>query len=142
MLSALLVVAGASPASAAVKTWSASQTIPVPPASHFAGSGGGDGWSVALSPDSVYNVFHHGSVLTVNCHLQTDSSQCWSSPKTVTDASGNDFSTSGHSGLYLDQDSGKLYVYATRTTDAVGGVVCIDTTQPRSTPDLFCGFTA
>jgi hypothetical protein len=142
MLSALLLFAGASPASAAERTWSASQTIPVPPASHFAGSGGGDGWSIALSTDAVYNVFHHGTELTVNCHIQTDSSECWSSPKTITDASGHGFATSGHSGLYLDQNSGKLYVYATQTADAIGGVVCIDTTQPASNPNPFCGFTA
>src|SRR4051794_1269186 len=39
-------------------TYSATVTIPVPPASTYAGSAGGDGWSVALSSDSIYTVFH------------------------------------------------------------------------------------
>ncbi len=46
-------------AAAATTTYSATETIPVPPASNYAGSGGGDGWAVALSTGDVYNVFHH-----------------------------------------------------------------------------------
>lgn len=135
--------AGASARSASAAstvTYSATQTIPVPPASSYAGSGGGDGWAVALSSGAVYNVFHHSSSLTVACHLQSDASACWS-PETITDANGHQFATSGHPGLWLDQSTGKLYVYATRD-DSTGGVVCIDTTQAATNPDPFCGFTA
>jgi hypothetical protein len=121
-------------------TYTATETIPVPPASNFAGSGGGDGWAVALTPTAVYNVFHHNPVLTVACHFQTDASACWD-PKTITDSNGNNFATSGQPGLWLDQSTGKLYVFATRTSDNTGGVVCIDTTQPADNPDPFCGFT-
>lgn len=139
---ALLLCAGfAGSALAETATYSATETIPVPPASNYAGSGGGDGWAVALSPTQVFNVFHHNGSLTVACHLQSDASPCWS-PETIKDADGNGFSTSGHPGLYLDQNTGKLYVYATRTSDSTGGVVCIDTTAGGSTSDPFCGFTA
>ena len=31
-------------------TYTATQTTPVPPASSYAGSAGGDGWAVALTP--------------------------------------------------------------------------------------------
>src|SRR5437879_2958996 len=41
-------IAMAPPSSAAEVTYSATETIPVPPASTYAGSGGGDGWGVAL----------------------------------------------------------------------------------------------
>src|SRR6185437_10535723 len=51
------------------------------------------------------------------------------------------FATSGHPGIYLEQNSGKLYVYATRATDSTGGVVCIDTTTAANNPNPFCGFT-
>jgi hypothetical protein len=126
---------------AATVTYSATQTIPVPPASTYAGSGGGDGWGIALSSEAVYNVFHHAGQLTVACHLQSDASPCWA-PETITDpASGAGFATSGHPGLWLDPAIGKLYVYATRT-DSTGGVVCVDTTQAAANPDPFCGFTA
>ncbi len=130
-----------SPASAATTTYTATETIPVPPASTYAGSGGGDGWAVALSSTAVYNVFHHAGYLEVACHLQADASACWS-PEIITDGSGNGFASSGQPGLWLDQNSGRLYVYATRTSDQTGGVVCIDTTQAASNPDPFCGFTA
>jgi hypothetical protein len=143
----LTAVALASTARAAqTATYTATQTIPIPPASSFAGSSGGDGWAVALSSSAVYNVFHHNSQLQVACHLQSDASPCWGAgndSKTITDGSGNDFSTSGQPGLWLDQNTGKLYVYATRASDNTGGVVCVDTTQPASAlgSALFCGFT-
>jgi hypothetical protein len=127
--------------SSQVTTFSETQTIPVPPASAYAGQGGGDGWALALSPTEVFNVFHHSSTLTVACHLQSDATPCWS-PETITDGSGNEFATSGHPGLWLDQNTGKLYVYGTRTADLTGGVVCIDTTLAATNPNPFCGFTA
>ena len=87
----------------------------MPPASNFQGSAGGDGWGVALSSTQVFNVFHHDTQLRVACHNQTDASNCWSTEsETITDGSGNNFASSGQPGLYLDQTTGKLYVYATR----------------------------
>jgi uncharacterized repeat protein (TIGR01451 family) len=123
-------------------TYTATQTIPLPPASNYAGSGGGDGWAVALTPQAVYNVFHHNSILQVACHLQTDASVCWpGATRTITDLNGNNFSSSGEPGLWLDQATGHLYVFAARTSDATGGVVCIDTVAAPTTVDPFCGFT-
>jgi hypothetical protein len=55
----LALAATAASAMAETATYSAVEKIPVPPASNFAGSGGGDGWAVALSETAVYNVFHH-----------------------------------------------------------------------------------
>ncbi len=125
---------------AGTKTYTAKETIPVPPASSFAGSGGGDGWAVALTPSAVYNVFHHSGALTVACHNQSDSTPCWT-PKTITDAGGGQFATSSHPGLTLDQPSGHLFVYVTRRADMTAGVACIDTTQPAANTNPFCGFT-
>jgi hypothetical protein len=143
-LCGLLILGAASTASAAeenVTTYSATETIPVPPASSFAGSGGGDGWAVALSKEAVFNVFHHNGVLTVACHKQSDASACYS-PVTVTDEKANNFATSGHPGMFLDQKTGKLYVYATRSSDGTAGVVCFDTALAAKAENPFCGFTA
>ncbi len=124
------------------RTYTAQQTIPVPPASDFQGSGGGDGWAVALTPAGVFNVHHHNYDVTVACRKQVDASQCWTDPvKTVVDGSGNHFST-WHPGLHLDQSTGRLYVYASRNNDSTGGVVCIDTAVADVNPNPFCGFTA
>ena len=138
---ACILGVSASAASAASATFSASASIPVPPASNFAGSGGGDGWAVALSETAVYNVFHHQTTLQVACHLQATAEPCFS-PRTITDLMGQNFATSGQPGLYLDQQTGKLYVYATRTSDETAGVVCINTTEAVTNSDPFCGFTA
>lgn len=137
----LALAAGTTGASAATQLYSftATQTIPVPPASNFAGSGGGDGWAIALSSTAVYNVFHHNSVITVACHLQANAEACAGYPKTVSEE-GTQFLSQGQPGLYLDQNTGKLYVFGTRSSDKTGGVVCIDTTSAASNP--FCGFTA
>ena len=148
-----LLGAGAAGADNTV-TYTATQTIPVPPASDFAGSAGGDGWAVAMTPTAVYNVFHHASSLRVACHLQTNAKPCWGTEaapietRTITDtsvvgaASGSSFATSGQPGLWLDQGTGRLYVFAMRTSDSIGGVVCIDTTSAPTTANPFCGFTA
>jgi hypothetical protein len=124
-------------------TYSATETIPVPPASNFSGNAGGDGWGLVMSDTQVFNVFHHSTSLQVACHEQADASNCWTQdPETITDSDGHGFATSGQPGMYLDHSSGKLYVYATRTSDNTGGVVCIDTTQAATNADPFCGFTA
>jgi len=122
-----------------VVTYSAIVTSPAPPASNFAGSAGGDGWAVAVGTNQVFNIFHHQLTLQVACHNQADASACWA-PKTITDGSGNNFASAGQPGLYLDPTTQHLFVFATRTNDNTGGVVCIDTTQAAN-PDPFCGFT-
>lgn len=109
-------------------------------AAAFRGSGGGDGWAVALSSSEVFNVFHHDSELQVACHFQANAEPCWS-PETITDEDGNDFASSGQPGLWLDQSTGKLYVFATRWSDQRAGVVCIDTVEAFTNSDPFCGFT-
>jgi hypothetical protein len=134
--------ATASVASAEEAIYSATRSVAVPPASNFkTGGGGGDGWAVALSNTAVYNVYHHDSVLTVACHAQKNGEECFS-PETIRDGEGHNFATSGHPGLYLDEVTGKLYVYATRTSDQTAGVVCIDTNKATEEPNPFCGFTA
>ncbi len=139
LLCLLGLAATATSAQAELTTFSATQTIPVPPASNFSGSGGGDGWAVALSDNAVYNVFHHQPTIQVACHLQADASPCAGYPKTVSEPGGSEFRSQGQPGLYLDQKTGKLYVFATRSSDQTGGVVCIDTTSTEADP--FCGFT-
>jgi len=141
-----VAAAGQTPAGAAVAgpvTYSSTITIGAPPPSNFAGSGGGDGWAVALSSSQVFNVFHHAPQLQVACHEQSNAAPCWSSPKIITDAQGHNFSTSIGPGLYLDQSTGKLYVFVVRTSDSTAGVACIDTTKPAGDTgaQLFCGFT-
>jgi hypothetical protein len=126
-------------AQAETTLYRATQVVPVPPASDYAGSGGGDGWAVAVSDTSIYNVFHHQDSITVECHLQSNAEVCAGYPKTITDGSGNGYLSQGQPGLYLDQANGHLYVHGTRSSDDTGGVVCIDTTS--SAADPFCGFT-
>jgi hypothetical protein len=128
-------------ARAETATYSAIQTIPVPPASNFAGSGGGDGWAVAFSNTAVFNVFHHQDTLQVACHLQSNAEPCFV-PRTVSEPGGSEFATSGQPGMYLDNHTNKLYVYATRVSDGTAGVVCADMTAATTEEDPFCGFTA
>lgn len=136
-------IAGMGTSSADTVTFKEQVTIPVAPASDFASSGGGDGWDISLSPDAVYNIYHHGGEMRVACHQQVDASNCWALPyKVVQDGAASNFATSNHSSTVLDQGSGHLYAYGTRSSDGAIGVVCIDTTLPAAATDLFCGFTA
>ena len=85
-----LVVAAAPPAVAGTTVYSVTQTIPVPPASNYAGVGGGDGWDLSMTPTSVYNIFHHSSSMTMACHRQSDASPCYPA-RTLPDGSANNF---------------------------------------------------
>jgi hypothetical protein len=124
-------------------TYSATATIPTPLPSEFAGSAGGDGWAVAPNATEVFNVFHHQSSLQVNCHIKANAAPCWAGPETITDAQHHNFATSDAPGLFLDQTTGDLYVFAVRTPDATAGVVCINTTLGAGAggSERFCGFT-
>ena len=133
------VLASVPPAAAGTTVYSVTQTIPVPPASNYAGVGGGDGWDVSFTNTAVYNVFHHAGSMTMACHLQSDASQCHPS-RTVTDAGGHNFATQAHSGTYVDAAAQKLYAFGTRD-DSTGGVVCIDLALAVSSTNPFCGFT-
>ena len=115
-------------------------TIPVPPASTYSGSAGGDGWNVAFSDTEVFNVFHHSSNVTVACHKQSDASECYPA-RTLVDASNRTFGASGHSSAHYDAATKHVYLFTIRS-DNTGGVVCFDTTTAASTPNPFCGFTA
>jgi outer membrane protein assembly factor BamB len=138
----LASIAGMGTSSAETVTFMEQVTIPVAPASDCASSGGGDGYDVSLTPEAVYNVYHHNPDLRVACHKQVDASNCWTSAfKVVQDGSGNNFGTSNQSSTVIDQGNGHLYIYGTRSSDQVRGVVCVDTTLPADATDLFCGFT-
>ena len=100
-IAALLALAG--PAGAQTTTYTSTETIPVPPASNYAGTGGGDGWDVSMSPTEVFNVFHHQGSFNVACHKQADASACYPN-RTITDGDGKNFGTSNHSGTYLDAE--------------------------------------
>ena len=130
-------------ASSGTVDYSATAEIPTPLPVKFSGSSGGDGWAVAVSSTRIFNVFHHQTPLQVACHIQSSAAQCWGGSKTITDGSGHNFATSYEPGLYFDATDGHLYVYAVRTSDSTGGVVCIDTDRPAADPgrDFFCGFT-
>ncbi len=122
--------------------YSSVRAVALPPSSSFKTTeSGGDGWAVAFSENAVYNVYHHSGELTVACHLQASGANCFPQ-ETITDRESHGFATPGHPEMYLDHATGKLYVYATRTSDETAGVVCIDTTLATTEPDPFCGFTA
>ncbi len=128
--------------SADIVTYTAEVSIPVAPASNFAGTGGGDGWDISLTPDAVYHIYHHSSEMRVACHKQVDATNCWTDAyKLVQDGASNNFSTSNQSATVIDNANGRLYSYGTRSSDNAVGVVCIDTTLPAAATNLFCGFT-
>ena len=139
------IVAPASDAGASggTVTYTATVNIPAPPSSNFSGATTGDGWAVALTSTAVYNVFHHQQDLQVDCHLQADGSQsapCWGGAVTITDSDGSAFYTSAQPGLYLNQSTGDLYVYAEHPEDDTAGVVCIDTNATLPASNIFCGY--
>jgi hypothetical protein len=133
------VLAAAPPATAGTTVYSVTQTIPVPPASNYAGVGGGDGWDLSMTPTSVYNIFHHSSSMTMACHRQSDASACFPA-RTLQDAGAHNFATSGQAGTWIDQTAQRLYAFGTRD-DGTAGVVCADLVAAETMVNPFCGFT-
>ncbi len=133
-------------ATTGIATYSASLTQPGALATSF---GSTDGWAVAVSSTRVFNITHHQPTLQVACHNEIDGSLCWPGmeTKTVTDGVHN-FATSVGAGMYLNQTTGHLYVFADETdgtgADTTAGVACIDTNLPATATgeQIFCGFTA
>src|SRR5260370_29534487 len=81
---ALITASVASAGTTTTTTFAATKTLPVPPASNYAGAGGGDGWAVALSNTQVFNIFHHNGVTTLACPTQSDASHSYPQ-RTITD---------------------------------------------------------
>jgi outer membrane protein OmpA-like peptidoglycan-associated protein len=144
-----LSTALAQSASASTVTYSATQSF-TPPSSNFTGaSGGGDGWATATYDGRVFNVFHHQTYLGLMCHNESDASACWNGTdtggsnlyKTITatvSGSSASFGTPAKPGLYLDQATGYLYVYAVDTTNHQPGVVCINLNSADTVTDPAC----
>ena len=126
---------------AAAATYSEAKTLPVPPASTFSGTAGGDGWDLSVGTDRVYNVFHHDGLLRVACLKQANASNCWGGAKTIRDTGGVSFQTGDRSGTFLNETTQKLYAYVYRGTTA--GVACVDIAPSFDTNlNPFCGFTS
>jgi len=141
---AALPFAPVAASASSTSTYTAIVTVSPPPNSTYVGSGGGDGWGLGFMPSKVFNVFHHAPTLQVACHMQIDATACpangaltW--PVTVTDSAGGNFAVQAQPSLWVNQATGRLYVYATQTSTLTAGVVCVDTNANTANP--FCGFT-
>jgi hypothetical protein len=133
------VISATSSQATGTVTYQRDETIPLPPASTYTGSAGGDGWNLALSATEVFNVFHHSGDVTVACHKQSDASECYPA-RTLVDGADHHFGASGHSGAYYDAATQHVYVYTVRDDDT-GGVVCFDAATAASQTNPVCGFT-
>ena len=147
---AVTATTSAAPAAAAGKvvTYSATSIQSYALPSTYGAAQFSDGWAVALTTTQVFNISHHAPDLLVTCHNQVDASFCWpGQTKTVTNGLDH-YSTPVGAGLFLNQTTGKLYVFAVQTdgnpADNQAGVACVDTTKPASDSgaQLFCGFKA
>jgi hypothetical protein len=108
-----------------------------PPASQFRGSTKGDGWGLAVTSDHVYNLFHHQTHFTVDCHLTATAQECPNYPSVVNDGQ-QGFSSPMDASLWVVPAEHRLYAYAYQYSTKSAGVVCMKTDQPL-TP--YCGFT-
>ena len=98
----------------------------------FAGSGGGDGYNVAIGDNKVFNMYHHQEgIATVQCHTFSGD-LCETSEVAV-----EGYSTNHASSVYSDDASGKVYGFVMRDSDSHFGVLCFDFSVE---PAVDCGF--
>ena len=102
-------------------------------AASFSGSGGGDGYNVAIGDNTVFNMYHHAEgTATVQCHTFTGD-LCSTSELAI-----DGYSTNHGSAVYSDDESGKVYGFVMRDSDSHFGVLCFDFSVE---PAVGCGFT-
>ncbi|MEY4477188.1 MAG: hypothetical protein RJA31_692, partial [Actinomycetota bacterium] len=102
-------------------------------AASFSGSGGGDGYNVAIGNNKVFNMYHHqDGTATVECH--TFLGDLCETPTVEVDG----YSTNHSSSVYSDDASEKVYAFVMRDSDLHFGVLCFDYSAE---PAVNCGFT-
>lgn len=89
-------------------------------ATDFQGGAGGDGFNLTFVGDRVYNVFHHGTSIKLDCHLKASGSACYGAPKEFTG-----YSTPNSSHAWANSDGTKLFVPSMRSSDNAMGLACI-----------------
>lgn len=101
-------------------------------AASFSGSGGGDGYNVAIADNKVFNMYHHSSgEATVQCHTFTGD-LCATSELTI-----EGYSTNHASSVYSDDTSGKVYGFVLEDATSHYGTLCFDFSV---NPAVSCGF--
>jgi hypothetical protein len=91
-------------------------------ATDFSGGAGGDGFDLTFVGDRVYNVFHHGSSIKLDCHLKASGSTCYGAPKEFTG-----YETPNSSHAWANAAGSKLFVPVYNPTAGNSfGLACID----------------
>lgn len=89
--------------------------------SNFQGASGGDGFSVTFGGDRVYNIFHHDTLMRVDCHVKSTGASCYGGVTTF-----NGYQTGRYSEGYWDAVRQVLWVQAYQTATAKSGMACVD----------------
>ena len=103
----------------------------------FAGSGGGDGYNVAIGNDKVFNFWHHQSPqggqdgVTIECH--TFSGDLCATPEFTIDG----YSSNHGSSIYSYDSQDKVFAYAMDSSKNFG-VLCVDYSDDANPVE--CGF--
>ena len=106
-------------------------TAVAPPSGAFSASGSGDGWSVFFdNVNHVFNVYHHDSPNSIDCHTRTGTTCSGNWPFSIAP-----YHTRMRATGYVDDVNRHLWV-PTNTASSTG-FVCVDTSN-IATP-TFCG---
>lgn len=100
---------------------SVSHPLVVNNSANFTGGGGGDGFDVALVGNRVFNVYHHNTVLAIQCHLKSGTS-CYTGSAPVISGYG----TNNSAQEYWDSATSNLWVYSYRVSDKHVGFACVN----------------
>lgn len=93
-------------------------------------SGGGDGFNTFFDPayTKVFNIYHHDSPRTVDCHLLADGSPCSGFPITLTQPTNHKpygvFTDATH--MWIPSGNGNSYGFGFDCVNAVAGTKCSD----------------
>ena len=101
---------------------STSHPVAVSSSSSFTSSGGGDGYNVIFAGNKVFNIYHHATSVTLQCHLKSNGDSCY----TGTVPSFTGYKTNNASAGFYDGNASSVYAYAMRTSDRHVGFLKIN----------------
>lgn len=97
---------------------------------NFQGSSGGDGYSLTFGADRVYNIFHHDTMLRIDCHVKATGASCYGG---ATQFAG--YTTGNASEAFWDSADSHLWALTRQSTTGQGGFTCVDYSD-KTNPQL------
>ena len=114
-----------------------SESLASIPATNLSATSNGDGWDVFFSDEKIFNIYHHGDNLQLDCFVRASGARC-TGTNVAYPAQFNDYVGPGMPSGMVDPVSGRLYAPTSQKSTQRSGVLCVNVSS--DTGPVSCGF--